>query len=109
MGEIEIAIGLPLASAGDILNIVGNMTVPTSALEEQLHKIAAMYQGKIPLHSRLFAQWLHYTFPRECPFPHKIGVVADASKLTTTAYGERYEATEEEMLKHARNDLIENG
>lgn len=117
MSEIELAIGLPLADPGDILGIVGNMstfvgsdeeTPPLQgALEEQLHKISAMYQGKIPLHSRLFAQWLHYTFPRECPFPHKLGVVADASKLTTTAYGEKYEATEEEMLKHARTDFTE--
>merc|ERR1719215_1322868 len=79
------------------------------ALEEQLLKIAAMYQDQVPLHSRLFAQWLHYTFPRECPFPHKLGAVADASKLTTTAYGDRYEATEEEMLSHARRDLREDG
>merc|ERR1719281_2166442 len=24
----------------------------------------------VQLHGRLFAQWLHYAFPHECPYPH---------------------------------------
>ena len=29
--------------------------------------------GKVPIHGRLFAQWLHYVFPRDCAFPYKSG------------------------------------
>ncbi|CAE7211809.1 unnamed protein product [Symbiodinium sp. CCMP2592] len=28
---------------------------------------------EVPLHGRLFAQWLHHAFPRDCPFPHVSG------------------------------------
>jgi len=27
----------------------------------------------VPLHGRLFAQWLHHAYPRECPYPHVAG------------------------------------
>merc|ERR550525_2060884 len=65
-----------------ILALVGNMTSQTTlegedppqlkgSLTKQLNQIASTHGGKVPLHGRLFAQWLHYAFPRECPFPHK--------------------------------------
>merc|ERR1719498_1923517 len=54
----------------------------------------------VPLHGRLFAQWLHYVFPRECPFPHKLGVTTSA---TPTEYGDNYIASQEDMEKHASN------
>ena len=28
--------------------------------------------GKVPLHSRLFLQWMHHAYPQECPFPHSV-------------------------------------
>ncbi len=31
--------------------------------------------GRVPLHGRLFAQWMHHVFPRECPYPHVAGTV----------------------------------
>ena len=37
--------------------------------------MADLQDGLVPIHGRLFAQWLHYVFPRECPFPHKTGSV----------------------------------
>merc|ERR1719388_238014 len=40
-----------------------------------LGEIAAVHGGRVPLHGRLFAQWLHYAFPRDCPFPHKAGTI----------------------------------
>lgn len=36
----------------------------------RLHEIDVYHQGRIPLHGRLLAQWLHFVFPRECPYPH---------------------------------------
>ena len=31
----------------------------------QLQSIAKEHGGQVPIHGRLFAQWLHYVFPRE--------------------------------------------
>merc|ERR1719323_3061737 len=70
----------------------------TAALQQQLEQIAAAHSGEVPLHGRLFAQWLHYAFPRECAFPHKAGLV---SSLTPSEYGAGFYASPEEMLKHA--------
>jgi len=41
-----------------------------SLLVSRLAEVAAHHGGKIPLHGRLVAQWLHFVFPRECPYPH---------------------------------------
>ncbi|CAE7384478.1 unnamed protein product [Symbiodinium sp. CCMP2456] len=44
-------------------------------LSERLWEVAAQHSGEVPLHGRLFAQWLHHAFPRDCPFPHVSGTV----------------------------------
>jgi len=113
LAEIEVAIGSPTATATDILQIVRNMTAqatidddelsqlpPDGTLAQQLQQVADTNGGAVPLHGRLFAQWLHYVFPRECPFPHKMGMV---SAVTPGQYGEDYIATDEDMKKHASN------
>merc|ERR550537_1532339 len=52
----------------------------------------------IPLHGRLLAQWLHYAFPRECPYPHMPGTVSiDRSKVNT-------DVTEDEILQHIKSE-----
>jgi len=48
--------------------------IPTY-LQERLKQIATAHNGKVPLHSRLFAQWMHHAYPRECPYPHTYGSV----------------------------------
>jgi len=72
-------------------------------LADQLRSVAEPNGGLVPLHGRLFAQWLHYTFPRECPFPHKAGSFA-AHTLTPTEFGQEYFATKEEMTRHAEDE-----
>jgi len=47
-------------------------TLP-DVLSLRLREIAAHHGGSVPLHGRLFAQWMHHAFPRECPFPHEVG------------------------------------
>mmetsp|Transcript_53600 Transcript_53600/g.152741 ORF Transcript_53600/g.152741 Transcript_53600/m.152741 type:complete len:577 (-) Transcript_53600:72-1802(-) len=110
LGEIEAKVGKPAAPPAELLQLVGNMTLPSSldsdepprlegALTAQLQQIAATHGGQVPLHGRLFAQWLHFAFPRECPFPHKAGTVA-AAAVTPSEYGDNFIATEDEMKKH---------
>jgi len=105
--EIEDGIGEPMANPADILRIVNNLTssgmedspVVEGGLSEQLHKVAQSHGGKVPLHGRLFAQWMHYAYPRECPFPHKTGTFSKAHTLTPEKYGDNYIASAESMVE----------
>jgi len=109
LGEIERAIGAPTALPEDIIRMVGNMTDFDSnqplkldgALQGQLQSIADTHGGKVPLHGRLFAQWLHYVMPRECPFPHKAGATAS---VTPQQFGDNYMATETEVKTIAQTE-----
>lgn len=47
----------------------------SKVLHRRLDEVAAHHDGLIPLHGRLFAQWMHLAFPQECPYPHKAGTV----------------------------------
>merc|ERR1719333_478323 len=97
LGEIERAIQRPVAAPEHILSVVANMSSP-SELDEQV-VVSRALQAQL----RLLAQWLHYVFPRECPFPHKVGSVV---QLKPADFGEDFVATREEMGKHAHG--VEN-
>jgi len=109
LSEVESFVGAPVAEPDDVLQLVGNMSSldhkqdeqlvkMDAALRQQLMRVAEMHGGKVPLHGRLFAQWLHYVFPRECPFPHKAGT---ASTITPMEFGNHYYyASEGELSKH---------
>jgi hypothetical protein len=103
LGEVEIAVNAPLATADVILTALANHSSPLEddvvklsvSMKNQLRDIArASPGGMVPLHGRLFAQWLHYAFPRECPFPHKAGEIVALSPLE---FGDQYAASESEM------------
>lgn len=38
-------------------------------MQQSLEAISQQHDGKVPLHGRSFATWLHFAFPRDCPFP----------------------------------------
>jgi len=110
LGDIETSIQQPTASVDELIAVVQNISSPSSptddppvlvgALSDQLEKVAESHGGRVPLHGRLFAQWMHYAFPRECPFPHKIGAFAQHT-LTPGAFGGGYIASKDEMHEHA--------
>lgn len=108
MGAIESAIGEPTGTPEQILEVVSQLSSPssaktsviTSSLKQQLFAIAGTHGGTVALHGRLFAQWLHYAFPRECPFPHKSGEFASHT-LSPDQYGGDYMASKVEMNDHA--------
>merc|ERR1712232_83370 len=102
MGEV---VGGPLALPEQILPIIRNISglddeFPKldARLAKQWVSISETHGGKVPLHGRLFAQWLHYVFPRECPFPHKAGM---HSAVTPFQFGDGYIASDEEVNTHA--------
>jgi len=85
MNQIEEKILAPTAEAGVleavVLNIslsgdedIGLATSPLLGsqgrrLRESLRMIASQHDGVVPLHGRLFATWMHFAFPRDCPLP----------------------------------------
>merc|ERR1719323_111524 len=96
-----------MATPKQIVAVVGNMSAQEvldddfpppleRSLLAQLDSIAKVHNGQVPLHGRLFAQWLHYLYPHQCPFPHKMG---QASAITPAEYGDKAALTQEEMLR----------
>jgi len=74
-------------------------------LMRRLEDIAHRYGGQVPLHTRLFAQWLHQAFPRECPYPHVTGTINPRKvKDWELMTGEPVTASPEEMQQHAKTN-----
>jgi len=78
--ELEGSVRAPSAPPEQLLSIVGNISSPSVdaprqlsvGLQNKLNAIAVQHGGEVPLHGRLFAQWLHFAFSQECPFPHLV-------------------------------------
>jgi hypothetical protein len=83
LGRLEQLIAAPEASAATILKLVpmvSSASMPSNRtlspwLSHRLEEVARHHGGLVPLHGRLFAQWLHYAYPRECNFPHAAGSI----------------------------------
>merc|ERR1719161_259194 len=59
-----------------------NLTAP---LRQWLLELSQYHNDAIPLHGRLLGQWLHYAFPRECPFPHLSSTVMAPGALSAVS------------------------
>mmetsp|Transcript_40418 Transcript_40418/g.72622 ORF Transcript_40418/g.72622 Transcript_40418/m.72622 type:complete len:546 (+) Transcript_40418:158-1795(+) len=87
VNELEAKLHSPTADPQRLLELVGNMSSDTveaprqlsPAMAEKLESIAARNGGDVPVHGRLFAQWLHHAFPNECPYP---AIAENAAVLT---------------------------
>jgi len=107
---LEHDIAHPVASPSLIAENVAALPSDTVAaprnlsgsLRRKLDMIAAQHGGHVPLHGRMFAQFMHHAFPNECPFPHASGREAP---LTHDEWIERMgvdsTATEEELQRFA--------
>jgi len=85
LGHLEAKIGRPSAPPAEIMQIMSSMPSSLSSahgalsgsvlpmLLRRLDEVASHHDGQVPLHGRLFAQWMHYAYPRECPYPHAHG------------------------------------
>merc|ERR1719343_1062541 len=80
--HLESRVGAPTATPEQLVTIVAatpSATVPaprgiSTNLVNHLTEIAEAHAGKVPLHGRLFAQWLHHAYPRECVYPQVSGI-----------------------------------
>jgi hypothetical protein len=104
--RVESAVQAPVGNAADVLKAVEELWVSEgrgerldTGLQVKLEKIAETHQGKVPLHGRLFAQWMHFAFPQECPFPHRSGAILARSPAE---FGDQYMATKSEMRRHMK-------
>lgn len=84
LGQLEVKLAAPSATPREIL-----LALPASSssrslrasskpliaprLVHRLEDVAAHHDGQVPIHSRLFSQWLHHVYPLECPYPHLSG------------------------------------
>merc|ERR1719384_22532 len=110
---LEKQVAGPTAAPENIVELVSVLPSDTvhaprnlsSTLRTRLHDIAQLHAGRVPLHGRLFAQWMHHAYPRECPFPHVSGTT---SPMSPNAWMKQHgvanvEATLEDMQRyHAR-------
>jgi len=106
LGHLESKIAAPEAAPEQIAMLVTDLSSSSVAaprklsqvLRQRLDEIAEVHGGSVQLHGRLFAQWMHHAFPRECPYPHLSGTTNPQTPdewLQST--GEETMATEEEM------------
>jgi len=83
-------------SAMPSATVLGNRTLPAWLLR-RLEEVAAHHGGRVPLHGRLFAQWMHYAYPRECRYPHVSGTTDPLkTRMSVDSAKDNY-ATKEEM------------
>jgi len=101
MDEIEHKVLAPATSPDRLLGVVNNISnqALSQNLVQKLQSIAERHGGEVPLHGRLFAQWLHFAFPHECPFP---AILKSADMLSTSQWGSStYSASEEDRMNLA--------
>merc|ERR1719356_2443633 len=51
----------------------------SGSLIQRLIEISELHDGHVLLQSRLFAQWMHFVYPQQCPFPHVAGTIFDTA------------------------------
>jgi len=114
LGHLEQKIAAPEATSTRIAHLVSELSSSSvvaprklaPVLLDRLGEIAAGHGGSVPLHGRLFAQWMHHAFPRECSYPHLSGTT---NPLTPDEWlestGGETTATEEEMQIHVEQTL----
>merc|ERR1719436_16913 len=81
LGHLEENLGAPDASPAEITALVAALPSATRAagrslsapLLAKLQEVAEHHGGRVPLHGRLFSQWMHLAYPMECPYPHVSG------------------------------------
>jgi len=112
VGQLERKLRAPTASAAEVAEIVRMQLADLSwgpnagtrtlslALFNKLRDLADHHGGRVPIHGRLFAQWLHHVYPRECPYPHVSGTTAPQTGKEWTASGHASRVRREEREQY---------
>jgi len=113
LGLVENKIASPSGAPKDIAELISHTSSDTidaprnlsDALLGRLNEIAAQHGGQVPLHGRLFAQWMHHAYPRECPYPHAPGsapILMTAAEWVQVNNFTNTTAPQEMMERHAK-------
>jgi len=113
VGHLEEKIAADAATPAHIAAVVQNLPSATVAsprqlsttLLQRLDDIAAKHGGEVPLHGRLFAQWMHHAYPRECLYPHLSGTTSQQTPQEW-AYdnGRDSQASDEEIQRFTSSE-----
>jgi hypothetical protein len=107
--QLEKELDAPTASVTQIVQAIHKIPSGSNVTEElrfRLQEVAAVHDGHIPIHGRLFAQWIHYVFPHECPYPHVAGTVNPETPLRweESAGQDASLATEDEIEQYLKSE-----
>eukprot|EP00930_Biecheleria_cincta_P036664 TRINITY_DN25130_c0_g1_i1.p1 TRINITY_DN25130_c0_g1~~TRINITY_DN25130_c0_g1_i1.p1 ORF type:complete len:492 (-),score=88.25 TRINITY_DN25130_c0_g1_i1:32-1507(-) len=116
MSQLERTIAAPFATPAKIINTVKGFTtsenpeprVLPAYLLRHLESIAKFHGGIVPLHGRLFAQWMHHLFPRECQYPFFSGAAPMLPYESQNKTGLKVMASPEDMAasEQAMNEAL---
>jgi len=112
LGNLERTLAANGTKPGIIAALVAFMPSSSSrapgalprTLRRRLDEIAELHEGIVPLHSRLFAQWMHHAYPRECPYPHLSGTTGTQTPEEWLEGGQITASNEEMLLYSQWND-----
>jgi hypothetical protein len=113
MNEIEGKVQAPIAATEQLLRIASGLTSHSvdaprqlsKDLVDKLQRIADQHEGAVPIHGRLFAQWLHFAFPNECPYPQQV----DAALMMPQQWADgKAIASDQEMIMHMEAGLAKS-
>jgi len=114
MAKLEEQFQAPTANASRLAETVEQLASSTveaphrlsEAVRRRLDDVAAANGGVVPLHGRLFAQWMHHVYPHECPYPHEAGTtVQQTPEAWTQGSGHTHaSASQAELEAHVESD-----
>jgi len=113
LAEVEAAVAGPSATVPRLVDIISNLQSDTVAAPRnlsvvqvtRLNEIADHHGGRVPLHGRLFSQWMHHMYPRECRFPHVAGSTTPLPREEfASKFGLGVEVTDDELAQYVENN-----
>merc|ERR1719162_1621704 len=110
--HVEHEIAAPSGSPARIVEVISSLPSDTvdaprnlsASLYSRLDEIAKQHGGMVPLYGRLFSQFMHHAYPRECPFPHVSGTTSPMSPEEWLSQGLSDVATLEEVERYFAAD-----
>jgi len=114
MGKLEEQFQAPTANTSRLAGAIEQLASSTvkaprklsEAVRRRLDDVAAANGGLVPLHGRLFAQWMHHAYPHECPYPHEAGTTVQRTpEAWTRESGHTHaSASRAELEAHVEGD-----
>jgi len=112
MAHLESEMGTFSATPGRIAELVGNLKSDTvvaprnlsETLLSRLDQVASFNGGEVPIHGRLFAQWMHHAYPLDCPFPHEAGSINPQTHEEWIQGSSVEEVSDDEIAQHVEAD-----